>query len=51
MPFNQIDEAVVRVLRQLMKDRVLAPGTAGYEAARQIWNGRFDRPGASKRLV
>lgn len=50
MSFNRTDEAALRALRQLMGDRVLAPGTAGYEEARQIWNGRFDRrPGAIAR--
>ena len=50
MPDKRIDEAVVRSLRQQMGDHVLAPGDAGYDDARHIWNGRFDRrPGAIAR--
>lgn len=47
MPNGRIDEAVLQRLRQQMGDRVLTPGDSGYDDARQVWNGRFDRrPGA-----
>jgi FAD/FMN-containing dehydrogenase len=47
MPHNRIDQSVLRSLRQQMGDHVLARGDAGYDEARRIWNGRFDkRPGA-----
>lgn len=50
MPDTRIDEATLRSLRQQMGDRVLVPGDAGYDDARRIWNGRFDRrPGAIAR--
>ena len=47
MPHKHVDEAVLRSLRQELGALVLAPGDAGYDDARHVWNGRFDRrPGA-----
>ena len=47
MPYKRVDEAAIRSLRQQLGALVLAPGDAGYDDARHIWNGRFDRrPGA-----
>lgn len=52
MPFNRIDEAMLRSLRQAMAGQVLAPGGSGYEEARRVWNARFDRrPGAIVRCM
>jgi FAD/FMN-containing dehydrogenase len=37
------NEGVVRDLRGVLHGEVFAPGDAGYEAARRVWNGMVDR--------
>jgi FAD/FMN-containing dehydrogenase len=42
-----VDETAVRQLRDRFGDALLTPRDPGYEAARTVWNARFDRrPGA-----
>lgn len=52
MPSTTIDQSVLRLLRQEISGHVLGPADAGYEDARRVWNGRFDRrPGAIARCA
>lgn len=38
-----LDENTLRKLRERNRGEVVVPGDAGYDQARRIWNGRFDR--------
>jgi FAD/FMN-containing dehydrogenase len=38
-----LDSEMLRTLRARLGGAVTAPGDAGYDAARAVWNGRFDR--------
>lgn len=40
---TEIQAAVVEELRSGFRGEILLPGDAGYEDARKIWNGMFDR--------
>lgn len=39
----QLSESVLNSLRASMRGRVLDPDSPGFDEARKIWNGRFDR--------
>lgn len=40
---KRVDTAEVSALREALRGQVLEPGEAGYDEARQVWNGTVDR--------
>lgn len=40
---TMIEKAAIKELRDSMRGELLLPGNVGYEDARKIWNGMFDR--------
>ena len=47
-----LEASALGELRQAIRGEVLAAGDTGYDAARKIWNGYFDRkPAAIARCV
>ncbi len=49
---TQLPTALLQSLRTDLSGGLIAPGDAGYDAARRGWNGRFDRrPGAIARCA
>jgi hypothetical protein len=40
---TMLEKAAIKELRDSMRGQVLLPGNIGYEDARKIWNGMFDR--------
>ena len=49
---TQLPAALLQSLRTDLSGGLIAPGDAGYDAARRGWNGRFDRrPGAIARCA
>ena len=38
-----VEKAAIKELRDSMRGQVLLPGNVGYDDARRIWNGMFDR--------
>jgi FAD/FMN-containing dehydrogenase len=52
MTAARIDESLLASLRERMRGAVLTAEEAGYDEARKVWNGRFDRrPGAIARCT
>ena len=43
MPLSRMDDSMLRSLRDRMRGPVSTARDVGYEDARRIWNGRFDR--------
>lgn len=39
----RLNSSIVRALREQMRGPVLTADDAGYDDARRVWNGRFDR--------
>lgn len=38
-----LDEAIIREFKSSLRGELLRPGEAGYDEARQIWNGMIDK--------
>jgi len=46
-----IDEAVIQEFKASLRGQLLRPGDEGYDEARKVWNGMFDRRLCQGRLV